>query len=124
MEKTGQTCFLHVLRQHTFNFTLSATPALNWRVLPLKERPTAQTGLPAARYGAAYFFRCTCDIATFGGLFTFSSKMYVPQGWSATMSVRTRKEEHLLALCRGETVEPCRLIDIHVAPAADLAKVV
>ena len=70
------------------NFTLSATPDLNWRVLPLKERPTAQTGLPAARYGAAYFLRCTCDIATFGGLFTFSSKMYVPQGWSATMSVR------------------------------------
>ena len=34
---------------YTFNFTLSATPALNWRVLPLKERPTAQTGLPAAR---------------------------------------------------------------------------
>ena len=34
---------------YTFNFTLSATPALNWRVRPLKERPTAQTGLPAAR---------------------------------------------------------------------------
>ena len=33
-------------------FTASATPPLNWRVLPSKERPTAQTGLPAARYGA------------------------------------------------------------------------
>ncbi len=31
------------------HFTASATPPLNWRVLPSKERPTAQTGLPAAR---------------------------------------------------------------------------
>ena len=46
---------------YTFHFTLSATPALNWRVLPLKESPTAQTGFPAARYGAAYFLRWGAD---------------------------------------------------------------
>ena len=57
------------------HFTGKAAPPLNWRVRPLKESATAQTGLPAARYGAAYFFRCICDMATFGGLFTFNSKM-------------------------------------------------
>ena len=59
-------------------FTASATPPLNWRVLPSKERPTAQTGLPAARYGAAYFRRWICDIASFGGLSTFSSNSGAP----------------------------------------------
>ena len=52
------------------HFTGTAVPPLNWRVLPLNERPIAHTGWPAARYGAAYFFRWICDIATFGGLFT------------------------------------------------------
>ena len=57
------------------HFTGRAAPPLNWRVRPLKDSATAQTGLPAARYGAAYFFCWICDIASFGGLFTFNSKM-------------------------------------------------
>ena len=37
---------------------------------------------------------------------------------------RTREEEHLLALRRGETMEPRGLVNVHVAPAADFAEVV